>query len=84
MLFYAKMVFTEPEVNFSDLETTSLASKSLLVHQEVVFAKPEVTTFLPEVKFLKPEVRPMTLKTMFLYPKIILKWPKIAFLEFFK
>ena len=33
------MVFTEPEVNFSDLETTSMASKSLLVHQEVVFCK---------------------------------------------
>ena len=70
-VFYAKMVFTEPEVNFSDLETTSMASKSLLVHQEVVFAKPEVTTFLPEVKFLKPEVRPMTVTKVLMYSKTI-------------
>ena len=57
------------------------------VYQEALFAKPEVTTFLPEVKFLKPEVRPMTLTKFFMYTKIIfmnLKWLKIAFLGNFK
>ena len=60
-IFYAKMVFTEPEVNFSDLETTSIVFKPLLKYQEAFFAKPEVTTFSPEVKFLKPEVKNMIL-----------------------
>ena len=44
-IFDAKMIFTEPEVNFLDPETTSMASKTLLVYQEALFAKPEVTTF---------------------------------------
>ena len=60
-----------------------MASKTLLVYQEALFAKPEVTTFLPEVKFLKPEVRPMTLTKILLYPETIFserKWLKMAFL----
>ena len=44
-IFNAKMVFTVPEVNFSDPESTSMASKLHLVYQEALFAKPEVTTF---------------------------------------
>ena len=44
-IFNAKLVFTVPEVNFSDPESTSMASKTLLVYQEALFAKPEVTTF---------------------------------------
>ena len=43
--FNAKKVFTVPEVNFSDPGATSMASKTLLVYQEALFAKPEVTTF---------------------------------------
>ena len=44
-IFYAKMLFTEPEMNFLDPKTTSMAYKTLLVYQEALFAKPEVTTF---------------------------------------
>ena len=62
-----KMVFTEPEVNFSDLETTCMAFKPLLVYQETYFAKPEVTTFSLEVKFLKPKMRLMTLTKILMY-----------------
>ena len=65
------MAFTEPEVDFSDLETNSMALKTLLAYQEAFFAKPEVTTFSPEVKFLKPEVRPMTLTKILMYAKTI-------------
>ena len=81
------MVFTVPEVNISDSESTSMASKTLLVYQEALFAKPEVTTFLPEVKILKPEVRLMTLTKILMYQNIIFMDPKclkIAFLGIFK
>ena len=44
-IFHPKMAFTKPEVNFSDAETTFMAFKTLLVSQEALFAKPEVTTF---------------------------------------
>ena len=33
------MAFTEPEVDFSDLETNSMALKTLLAHQEAFFCK---------------------------------------------
>ena len=69
--FNAKKVFTVPEVNFSDPGATSMASKTLLVYHEALFAKPEVTTFWPEVKILKPEVKPMTLTKILMYLKTI-------------
>ena len=81
------MVLTVPEVNFSDQKPTSMATKTLIVYQEALFAKPEVTTFWPEVKFLKPEVRPMTLTKILLYPETIFserKWLKMAFLLIFE
>ena len=51
------MVFTELKNIFLDPETTFMVSKALLKYQEVLFEKPEVTTFLPEVKvaFTDPE-----------------------------
>ena len=49
-------------MNFFEPETTCRGSKVSFVYQEALFAKPEVTTFIPEVKILKPEVRVMTNK----------------------
>ena len=77
------MAIMGPEVNFSDPETISMASKSTFMYQEVLFAKPEVTTFLPEVKFFKPEVGPMIPTKILLYSEITflpLKWLKMTFL----
>ena len=82
-----KIVFTLPEVNFSNSETTSITSTVTFMYQEVIFAKPEVTIFLPEVKILKPEVKHMDQTKILMYPKTNfdhLKWIKITFLCIFK